>query len=186
MSSNTSLITDALEYYDKNMDKYSSFIKKCKYIKFLPNDKDIEHTKVILYDKDNNQLLESRYEILGTYVPINNVWVWGWAIPTLYKNRTFIVRKILNYGIELDPNEKFLKSELITSRFRVSSSIQLDMHASIASYLSKKPLIMRQIEIPDQMTEEGQQIPLNLDVDKSKWSIVYYFFLLDYDKIKIE
>ena len=58
-----------------------------------------------------------------------------------YNNTNYISRKILNYGLDLDTNQNFLKTELVTSRFTVSNLLQLDIHVAIASYLTKIPNI---------------------------------------------
>jgi hypothetical protein len=64
-------------------------------------------------------------------------------VPYLSKNSTYTSRKILNYGLDLGPNQEYLKSELITSRFRITNPIQLDIHTAISSYLSQIPTIFQ-------------------------------------------
>ena len=60
------------------------------------------------YDKINKGVpeivlypLEKRIEHIGTYDSSTMIWSWAWAIPTMKKKNTTILRKILNYGIEL-------------------------------------------------------------------------------------
>ena len=97
---------------------------------------DMDHN-VIVFLTLKKKFYRSRYEIIGLYTSENNIWAWSWAIQC-FKNNTNIARKIWNYGAVLDPNVGFLKTELITSRFKISNKIQLDIHVAIASYISKK------------------------------------------------
>ena len=94
---------------------------------------------------------------------------------------SYISRKILNYGLDLTPDEQFLKSELITSRFRISSKIQLDIHVALASYLTKMPLIYKHITIPNTKTstEDDNIIEIVTDVNDETFHTQYYLFLLD-------
>ena len=137
------MIKEALEYYDDNQFKLEELNRKIKYIKFVESEKDFEHNEIFLYDYDANKLDKARYEYIGTFDSSTSIWSWAWAIPTMKKKNTTILRKILNYGIELEPTNNFLKTELITSRFRVTNKIQLDIYSAIVSYLSKKPRIIK-------------------------------------------
>lgn len=176
---NTNLVTDALEYYDNNCEKYKDQFKQVRYIRFENSQSDLNHGIIMMYDKEKKELFRSRYEILGTYYSQTKTWVWAWAVPIFRKNSTNIVRKILHYGTELDPEARFLKTELITSRFRISDPIQLDIHTAIASYLSKKPVIYKWISYHNTMSSMGEYIdtkPHNTEY------ISNVLFLLDYEK----
>jgi len=137
------LVKEALEYFDSNQNKQDDLIKRLKYIEFIDSEKDFEHNQIILYDDEFNKLIKSKYEYIGSYDSNTMIWSWAWAIPTMKKKNTTILRKILNYGVELEPTNNFLKTELITSRFRVTNKIQLDIYSAIVSYLSKKPQIIK-------------------------------------------
>lgn len=177
----SSLVTDALEYYDLNSELYDEKFKHVKYVKIEQAEKEIDHNSIIMYNKDKKQIYKSRYEVIGTFNSLTNTWAWGWTISTLKKNSTTIIRKIMNYGAELDPESSFLKTELITSRFRISDPIQLEIHTAIASYLSKKPVIFKLKSFVDLNITDNNL----LDVQNSKnpsenhnFSI-YYLFILD-------
>src|ERR1700744_639366 len=129
MSKQITLVSDSLEYYDLNSEKYNNLFKNVKYVKFSDASNDMEHNMIFLYDDHKNEILKSRYEIIGLFNNTTSTWTWAWSIASFRKNTTFIARKILNYGTELDPDSKFLKTELITSRFQIASDIQLDIHA---------------------------------------------------------
>ena len=137
------LVKEALEYFDSNQYKQEELVRKLKYVEFIDSDKDFEHNQIILYDDEFNKLDKTRYEYIGSYDSTTMIWSWAWAIPTMKKKNTTILRKILNYGVELEPTNNFLKTELITSRFRVTNKIQLDIYSAIVSYLSKKSRIIR-------------------------------------------
>jgi hypothetical protein len=77
------------------------------------------------------------------------------------KNSTYLSRKLLNYGLDIDNEELIqLKSELITSRFKIKNTLQLDIHLALAGYLCKNPIIYKHII--------GE-----------KETMTYYMFLLD-------
>lgn len=182
------LIKDSLEYYDKNTEKYKNILDKVYYVKFKESINDHEHNYIYLYDEDKKELFSSRYEYIGLYEPKNNIWTWGWAIPTFVKKNTNIIRKILMYGTELEPHQHFLKSELITSRFRINNNIQLDIHASIASYLSKKSVIFRMKQFKNVIIDNNLiniKNPNYFSEDNPSSDYTEYFlFLLDNDNIK--
>lgn len=175
---NISLITTALEYYDSSNEIYEKLLKTVTYVKFVLSENDIEKDMIILYDDKKREIIRSTYEIIGLYNTNSNTWTWAWAISSFRKNSTNIVRKIWNYGAVLDPSVKYLKTELITSRFRIADKIQLDIHASIAAYLSKNPLVYKYyIYMNPKKDSEGF---VHLNANKSDDYTIYYMFLLDY------
>lgn len=174
------LIQDALEYYDINTEKYDDFFKSIKFIKLINALKDMDHNSIILYNNDKKELLTSRYEIIGVYTNQSKTWTWAWSNPKFRKNTTIIARKIVNYGMELDPESRFLKTELITSRFRITNPIQLDIHAAIASYLSKKTMIFKyQVYNNFRPGTDGLVDITNIpDIGRNEY-LIYFMFLLD-------
>lgn len=180
---NISLVTTALEYLDTNNEIYNGVLKNAKYVKFIHAESDLEHNKIVYYNKNKEEIFRSKYEIIGLYNSTSNTWTWAWAIPSFEKNTTNIVRRIWNYGALLDPNVRYLKTELITSRFRVADPIQLDIHVSIASYLSKNPLIYKHYHyINAKLDTDGL---LHIDEGDDKNYTIYFMFLLDYKNISV-
>lgn len=177
----SSIVTDALEYYDNNNDKYKSLKEKSKFVKIEhgQNTNDMEYNIIYFYDEEKNEIFRSRYEVIGMLSNESKVWTWGWAIPHLKKNSVKTSKDILLYGIDLNPNEDtILKTELITSRFRVANDVQLDIHISLSSYLSKNPLIFEYSPNEKDWTPESEYVDISGGLTTS------YIFLLDYDKFK--
>lgn len=176
------LITNSLFYLDTNYEKYIKLFKRFKFHKLEINDSDLDYNKINFYDENEKQIFKTRYEVIGIYTSSANIWTWGWSVPRLKKNMIYTIRKLLNYGLDLPPNqdEQFLKAELITSRFRITNEIQLEMHAAIASYVSKKPMIFKLIINPDIIPNPESDIQPLVD-HISKNDIVYYLYLLDED-----
>jgi hypothetical protein len=190
------MIKEALEYFDLNQSNIEDLNKKLKYIEFIDSEKDFEHNQIILYDENFKKIETCKYEYIGTYDSSTLIWSWAWAIPTMKKKNTTILKKILNYGIELEPTNNFLKTELITSRFRVTNKIQLDIYSAIVSYLSKKPRIIKiklfiHYKIVERQNDKSSDKKSNLiDVtepliykdskvtDQNRYT-EYYLFLLD-------
>lgn len=182
--SSIKLVTNALEYYDKNKDKNLEKFKGLKYINFLgDNDKgDLSRKKLLLYDENKVHKKTYKYEFIGVFYKQTETWSWGWAIPHVPKKLTFILRKILNYGFDLEPenlNNQFLRTELITGRFRISNPIQLDLHTAIASYISKIPNTFAYIYDKKRQDYNAEFIELiNLE-NASDDYIIYYLFLFE-------
>jgi len=175
------LVKTALEYYDSNIDKYDHIYKNIYYYKYIKYDNDIENNIIIFYDKNKVECFRSRYEILGIFNTINNMWIWAWANPNLDKKNTNIVRRLWSHGVTLDKSDFFLKTELITSRFKISNLFQLDIHISIASYISKCPIIY-QLNVRIENEDEIVGIDKINKVIKNGVTI-YYLILLDYEEI---
>lgn len=178
------LIIQSLNYYDSNNEKYSKLYDKFKYYSIITSENDTDHNIIIFYDKNNEIIFKSRYEILGMYNASSSLWIWGWSMPSLQKNELYLSRKILNYGFDLLLKEShFLKSELITSRFRISDTIQLTIHTSIASYISKNPMIFKLIFDPE-ISAKTEKSPYKVLKQLGKNSIAWFLYLLDPEGIK--
>ena len=192
---NITFVTTSLKYFDENSEKYEGVLKHATYIKYFPAENDMANNIIVFYDKNKNEIFKSRYEIIGLYNSDVNTWTWSWAIPTFKKNNTGIARKLLNYGLMLDPSVKYLKTELITSRFRVADLVQLDIHVAIASYISKNPFIykygMARYNVSTDGNREISDIRKSIDNDGfiivnpniEDTLFIYYIFLLDFDKL---
>ncbi len=138
---NNNIIAQSLEYYDKNTEINKELINKIEYVKTIRKKEEGSFDLIEFYDKDFNLLKKSKYEILGIYSSEGSIWTWGWSIALLTKDLVNTSKKIFNYGFDLDTDNLFLKNELVTSRFKISNKIQIDMHVAIGSYLSKKQFI---------------------------------------------
>ena len=139
------LILNSLKYYDINNEKYLDFFNKVAYYRILEGNNDMDQHTIIFYDKNKVEFYRTRYEMLGCYYKDIKLWVWGWMLGRK-KSEIIISRKLLNYGLDLGNEFDFLKMELITSKFRLISDFQLDIHVSIASYISKNPLIFKLVK----------------------------------------
>lgn len=149
MSRSISLITNSLEYYDNNCEKYNKAFSKIMYYSLDKSTSDTEHSKIKFYDKDKKVKFTSRYEVIGLYANRPKTWVWAWSVTKFSKNETATSKKLLNYALDIpssgqeDQENRFLKTELVTSRFRITDPIQLDIHSAIASYISKIPVVFK-------------------------------------------
>lgn len=177
------MVMNALEYYDKNSERNDKYLKNVKFLRFIDvsdqNKGDIEKAQIIMFNDEKIEIFRSRYELIGQFNRTTNTWIWAWALPKVTKNKNYISRKILNYGLDIDadnPNSTFLKAELITGRFRITDDVQLDLHVAIASYISKMPnvymFIKDKTKISIPLVEQG-------DMDTSNDYIIFYLFLLD-------
>jgi hypothetical protein len=186
VSPDITLVRDSLEYYDKYYELYKKKFDRVTYLKIVKNNNDHVQDEIHFFDEDKKLLFKSRYEFIGIHEPQLHVWSWAWSIPYLSKKSTSIIRKILNYGTELEPTAHFLKSELITSRFKINHSIQLDIHSGIAAYLAKKPVIYKFKYFEFAKYDENTLVNVKEYNYKEETATSnytnYFFYLLDYEQ----
>ena len=174
---NKELIINALNYYDKNYEQTKNIFKNVKYYSFIISKSDLEHSRIIFYDTNKKKLFESRYEVISVFLPKVDIWIWGWATPRILKNQSGLIKKVLNYGLDLDKNYTSLKLLLTTSRLKVDNMVQLDINTAIASYISKSKTVLG-IAYDEKNEEIIENIlPFNLNIIDSTIAYTYYSFL---------
>lgn len=178
MSKFTDIIKNAFEYYDENQMKYYDTIKKFKY--YIIDKADPSNRTITFYDKKKDELLKTSYQVIGKFDVKQSIWTWGWSLGDASKEIIDTSRKVLNFGLDLDPtNNISLKTELITSRFRVTHITQIDMHVSVASFLSKKTFVYK-LPIYGE-TNANQQLDVGMSIRKiktNKENIVNIYYLI--------
>jgi len=135
-----SIVLSAFDYSDRVYSHFRSLYKNISSLNYeiKHNDQDLSHNVITYFDDKKKKILSSKYEIVGIYDNLYKFWYWAWSVPTLNKNEVYTSQNTLKYGLDLDPSNKDLKEELVTSRFKITDKIQLELHLSIACYLSKK------------------------------------------------
>lgn len=180
------IISQSLEFYDKNMENNKDILEEIHFIRIIKSTQfgynNFNHIE--FYDKDKKLIKKSRYEVLGLYGSHTKIWTWAWALPTLNKNSSHTAKKIFNYGYDIE-NNIFLKSELITSRFRVNNPIQLDIHLAIGAYLSKNNFIFSYKSYDPEFQKKNivthgdiQLLNVKNEYEKANF-LEYYLIILD-------
>ncbi len=131
----STLINNALIYYDKQNIEYNDYIKS--------DNITVERDANKITFNDNSK--DFKYEFLGIFDNTTNIWIWAWLVPEFMFTETNISRKLLNYGLKISPtpinkldNEQlYLKTQMVNSRFLLYDEFQLDLHLAISSYLAK-------------------------------------------------
>ena len=145
----SNLVSNALRYYDENQEKYMRHFRKVAYVSFFHRKSDMSRDIVYMYDKNGTELYRFHYEVIGIYSNEAKTWQWAWSRSKLPKKTTETSRGLLSYAFDLDHEKApFLKTELLTSRFRITHPTQIDIHVGLASYLSKKPVIFPYVGYP--------------------------------------
>lgn len=132
----TSLIDKALLYYDTRTIEYGKYIDSSN----IAIDRDQSTIKFLDINQD-----VFKYNILGVFDNVNNIWMWAWMVPDFYMDETVFVKKLLNYGLKLEPtgtsqlspDKLYLKTQLVNSRFLLNDNFQLELHLAVSSYLAK-------------------------------------------------
>jgi len=172
------VISDALTFMDRNDEKYSKYLNDLYYAKIIPNNNDNIQSKIILYDKNKQKIIESKYEIIGIYSNKTKIWIWAWSLPNYRKISLSIAKKILHYGLDIDFEHP--KLELITSSFHINDNIQLDIQIAIALYLSKMPFLLK---LKSTSIIASDTVEKFIDVEASNRDVddyyIHYIVLLD-------
>ena len=103
------IVSKSLLNYDIANEKFKSFINN-KNTPII----DREKNKIIFKDK------EFDYEILGIFDDQTKIWLWSWLIPSIKQESIQISRYLLDYGLNLTPNDEmidqlFIKTQLTNS-----------------------------------------------------------------------
>lgn len=110
--------------------------------------KEIINTKEYIFNKENATLTfnklnkKFKFNILGIFDYSKKIWIWSWLVPSYSYNNILYTKKLLDYGIKINPekiDKEFLwiKTQLVNSRFLLDDSLQLDIHLAVISYLMK-------------------------------------------------
>ena len=178
------IVTTALDYYDKHNETFETFVSKIKYFKYIRKFGDMERNVIELYDKNKKKILKSKVEHVGSYYSIYKLWTWAWAVPVLEKNTSYISKKLFDYGLSMSSDENlYLRTELITSRFRITNPLQLDTHIAISAYLGKHPYILKILWYPDiPVSKDGYILYTTEDkmLSPDKTYEIFYLYILDY------
>lgn len=173
----TSIITNALKWFDGNTEKYMNIVRNTHYydVKYVDNDED--RSILTLYDKNDKVILRSKIEIAGLHFKNEKIWFWGWSMPNMPKNMVYINRKLMNYS--LDSSDITIRHILLTSRLQVENN-DLDYILSLASYITKIPFI---IPLPHYEKSGSKKKKSDMKGDNNKLIFTYYVFVLDYQII---
>ena len=133
-------IKTRLDNFDKSNEKYNNLIE----VENTKIEKRDNITFLIFLDKNGKKIQESRVTILGTFDLNTNIWLWAWVTPYFTSEESKDSRDILNYGLELEPNNNsnihfFIKSHFVNSRIYFDSDVTFDIHLALSLYITKKP-----------------------------------------------
>jgi len=136
------IIKNSFQSYDTMLKKYKKYID-------THDIKTNRYTQKIIFNNED----EFTFELAGMFDSDTQIWMWAWMIPEFLYKETVLVRKLLNYGLKIEPmkdmmmsgnNERgntdqmlYLKTQLVNSRFVLDNKFQLELHLSIATYLVK-------------------------------------------------
>lgn len=126
------LLKKALHNYDINNERFKNIINTKEYIFKKEN-------AVLEFNSLNKKF---KFNILGIFDYSKKIWIWGWLVPDYSYNHILYTKKLLDYGIKINPDKMdveflWIKTQLVNSRFLLDDSLQLDIHLAISSYLLK-------------------------------------------------
>ena len=128
------LIKSSIEYYDLKESDFRSI----KYDILYENKSDLNYNNIII-DSISNNKKKFNYEILCKIDKNNKMIIWSWALPNIEKNKTFISRNLLKYGLDLNDDSLIeLKNILINSKIRYQNVNSMRILFIIFLFLTKK------------------------------------------------
>jgi|MDTC01.1.fsa_nt_gb hypothetical protein len=131
------LIKSSIEYYDLKESDFRSI----KYDILYENKSDLNYNNIII-DSISNNKKKFNYEILCKIDKNNKMIIWSWALPNIEKNKTFISRNLLKYGLDLNDDSLIeLKNILINSKIRYQNVNSMNILFYIFFFLTKKDWI---------------------------------------------
>ena len=92
------LIDKALIYYDNKNKTFKKYIKS--------DDVSFDREKQII--NFNNINKNNKFEVLGVFDNNTSIWMWAWMVPEFMTKETIIVKKLLHYGLKLNPDNKII------------------------------------------------------------------------------
>jgi len=176
------VVENALEYMDDNTIKNYDKLQTFRYYNIY------DDGKIFFFNTEKKLIYKSSYEVIGKYVPSQNIWIWGWAAAELDKNTIRNSRKVLNYALDLDNKNISMKTALITSRHQITSLVQIDMDVALTTFLSKQNFVFKLnyygdrvgIDYPD---SESKSVRLFKISHKKNPISIYYMALINLEKV---
>ena len=128
-------IKTVLNNYDNNKKLYFNLINSEDF-----KISDLYQNKTItIYSTDDNKQHVFDYELLGYFDTSSKIWVWGWSIADMDRDKIGTSTYLLNYGIDLDTTDTkehyFIKSLLVNSRILLEEDISLEINIAICTYI---------------------------------------------------
>jgi hypothetical protein len=135
------LIRNSLTNYDRYAAKRAFIDNLIPEIK--ESTTDLERDVILFKNSDGNVIFNSEFEYVGTYIITVKYWSWSWSNIKYGKKNTVLIRKILNYGFNIDyklfPN---IKKRIISSNFFLVCHMQLDNILAHIQEITKNPYII--------------------------------------------
>jgi hypothetical protein len=152
------LIALSLIYYDTQKEKYKKYYKKDYKLILEINDNHLDLPKFFL-QKNNINLIEGNFNIIGIFYKNKNEFRWGWDLiilnhfKQLIKNNTYFIRQIINYIFDYNINEENIDEELLFYKdlknyflnpiIYIKNPIQLEKILAITQYITKSEMIYK-------------------------------------------
>lgn len=153
------LIKNAIEYYDFKHILMKNISYKKENIKTNNKITDLQDNIFIYKNKKDNKSKKLKYEILGKIDEDNKILTWSWSLSEISKNKSYISKSLLNYGLDLnDDNLLELKDLLINSKIKYYDINSLDIILILCLFLTKSDAC----EIIDEYVYIFYDIQINL------------------------
>jgi len=138
-------IKDKLDILDKSNSKYKNYINTLEYDIITKED-----TKLFIIKKNEEVIYSGKLYILGFFDTNTRIWIWSWSSPTLSTSEIEYSKKVLDYGLMLEPTTNsnihyYMKPHLVNSRLFFENSICLDIHLGLILYISKGKFIKSKV-----------------------------------------
>lgn len=156
------LIALSLIYFDIQKEKYKKYYKKnIDLILQHVYDEDL-YLPNFIFKKNNLQILEGDYNIIGIFYKNTNEFRWGWDFiylsknNNLIKNNTYFIRQIINYILDFNINKDNLEQDIflytnlkeffLKPKILIKNKLELEIILAITQFITKSEMIYKKYD----------------------------------------
>jgi hypothetical protein len=143
---NSEFINSTYEYFNNQDSKYDKYLNNIVSFKEIKSSNDTIESIIELYDKNEKIKIKASYQYLGEYYIDEHIWKWGWA-KDMSKNNNYFIKKIFDYGFNLDTNKgqskiaSLIKSIITNSLIKIKN---VDFLLALSMKLTKADFYYKQ------------------------------------------
>lgn len=138
---NNQIIAESLLEYDISHPVINHLTKNTSFV-LHKTQSDDKRSSLEVFNIKKELILETEYEVLGSFYDKYNVFAWSWSQGLTHNSETYLSKQILSYAVNLPYSLAYIKSLLTSSRMVIRDKIQLDIQLALASNIIKQSYIL--------------------------------------------
>lgn len=144
------LLFNAFNYLDKKTVEHENIFNDYDRYSFKISKNDMGKNKMFFY-KNNKKIIIADFDYMGYFNKKTRLWAWSWGRFDFPKPLTYVSRKLLNYGLDINVEKVTLKSNhefqidlkqalkilLVNSRLIINTEIGYEILKALIIYITK-------------------------------------------------